>query len=57
LIPRLELIQPKLGHLSPLVIRRYIGIADEEIGEIESKVKVEPGATPALALPGWAEVL
>jgi hypothetical protein len=57
LIPRLELIQPKLGHLSPSVSRRYIRITDEEIGEIESKVKVEPGATPALALPGWAEVL
>ena len=36
----IELIQAKLGHRSPAVTRRYIGITDEEIGEIENKVEL-----------------
>lgn len=36
----IELIQAKLGHRSPAVTRRYIGITDEEIGEIEDRVEL-----------------
>lgn len=36
----IELIQAKLGHRSPSVTKRYIGITDEEIGEIESRVEL-----------------
>lgn len=36
----IELIQAKLGHSSPGVTKRYIGITDEEIGEIENRVEL-----------------
>ena len=36
----IELIQAKLGHLSPAITCRYIGITDEEIGEIENRVEL-----------------
>jgi len=34
----IEMIQAKLNHSSPAVTRRYIGIEDEEISELEKKV-------------------
>lgn len=34
----LELIQAKLGHRSPEVTRRYIGISRDEINDVESRV-------------------
>ena len=33
-----ELIQEKLGHRSPSITRRYIGITQEEVSNIEEKV-------------------
>jgi len=34
----LERIQAKLGHTSPSVTRRYIGISQEEINKIEDEI-------------------
>lgn len=34
----IELIQEKLGHRSPAITRRYIGITQEEVSNIEEKV-------------------
>ena len=36
----IELIQAKLGHRSPAVTRRYIGISQDEIADVESKVRL-----------------
>lgn len=36
----IELIQAKLGHSSPKITRRYIGITADEIGAVENKVKL-----------------
>jgi len=36
----IELIQAKLGHASPSVTRRYIGITDDEIEDVEVKVNL-----------------
>lgn len=36
----LELVQAKLGHASPAVTRRYIGITSDEIEAIEDAVKL-----------------
>lgn len=36
----LELIQAKLGHRSPSITRRYIGISQDEIAEIENRVEL-----------------
>jgi len=34
----IELIQEKLGHRSPAVTRRYIGVTQDEVNDIEEKV-------------------
>ncbi len=34
----IELIQAKLGHRSPAVTRRYIGVSRDEIADVESQV-------------------
>ena len=34
----IELIQEKLGHRSPAVTRRYIGVTQDEVNNIEEKV-------------------
>jgi hypothetical protein len=36
----LELIQAKLGHSSPAITRRYIGITADEIEDVESRVNL-----------------
>ena len=36
----LELIQAKLGHSSPAVTRRYIGISADEIEQVEDKINL-----------------
>lgn len=36
----LELIQKKLGHSSPLVTQRYIGITADEIADVEERVNL-----------------
>ena len=36
----LELIQAKLGHSSPAVTRRYIGITADEIEDVENQVNL-----------------
>lgn len=36
----LELIQAKLGHSSPAITRRYIGITADEIEDVEEKVNL-----------------
>jgi integrase len=36
----LEIIQAKLGHRSPAVTRRYIGITQDEIGDVEERVEL-----------------
>ena len=36
----IELIQAKLGHTAPSVTRRYIGITDDEIENVENHVNL-----------------
>jgi len=36
----IELIQEKLGHTTPAVTRRYIGITDDEITDVENRVNL-----------------
>lgn len=36
----IELIQAKLGHRSPAVTRRYIGISQDEIEDLEERVEI-----------------
>ena len=36
----IELIQEKLGHTTPAVTRRYIGITDDEIEDVENRVNL-----------------
>ena len=36
----IELIQAKLGHATPAVTRRYIGITDDEIEDVETRVNL-----------------
>lgn len=36
----IELIQAKLGHASPSVTRRYIGITQDEISDVEARVEL-----------------
>lgn len=36
----IELIQEKLGHSSPSVTRRYIGVTQEEVEEVERRVNL-----------------
>lgn len=36
----IEIIQAKLGHRSPAVTRRYIGITQEEIEDVEERVEL-----------------
>jgi len=36
----IELIQAKLGHSTPAVTRRYIGITDDEIEDVENHVNL-----------------
>jgi len=36
----IELIQEKLGHTTPAVTRRYIGITDDEIEAVENRVNL-----------------
>jgi len=36
----IELIQAKLGHTTPAVTRRYIGITEDEINDVETRVNL-----------------